>query len=73
MFGQNHSAETLLKMSLAKGSNIQVINKETNETIIYSSNYKAAEALGCSKSTIRNYIKNKKLYKNKYLILKDSV
>lgn len=71
MFGKNHSAETLLKMSLAKASNVKVINNETNETIVYSSNYKAAEALDCSETTIRNYLKNKKLYKGKYLFLKD--
>jgi len=60
-------------MSEANGSKIQVINKETNETIIYSSNCKAAEALGCSEKTVRNYIKNKKLYKGKYLFLKNFV
>ena len=56
---------------LAKASNVKVINNETNETIVYSSNYKAAEALDCSETTIRNYLKNKKLYKGKYLFLKD--
>lgn len=71
MFGKNHSAETLLKMSLAKASNVKVINNETNETTVYSSNYKAAEALDCSETTIRNYLKNKKVYKGKYLFLKD--
>jgi group I intron endonuclease len=73
MYGKNHSTETLLKMSEAIGSKIQVINKETNETIIYFSNCKAAEALCCSEKTIRRYIKNKKLYKGKYLFLKYSV
>lgn len=34
----------------------KIIDKETNETITYSSNYKAAEA--CSEGTIRNYNKN---------------
>ena len=60
-------------MSSANGSKVQVINNETNETITYFSNYKAAEALGCSESTVRRYIKNKKLYKGKYLFLKYSV
>lgn len=69
IYGKNHSAETLLKISEANGSKIQVINKETDETIIYSSNCKAAEALGCSETTIRNYIKNKKVYKGKFLFL----
>jgi len=72
MFGKTHSKETKLKMSETHGSKIKVINKETNETIIYFSNYKAAEALGCSEATIRNYIKNNKLYKGKYFFIKDS-
>jgi group I intron endonuclease len=73
MFGKAHSEETKAKISAANGSKVQVINKETDETIIYPSNYKAAEALSTSETTIRNYIKNKKLYKGKYLFLKYSV
>lgn len=53
-------------MSAAIGSKVEVLNIETNETTIYTSNYKAAEALGCSDFTVRNYIKNQKLYKGKY-------
>lgn len=37
----------------ALGSKAEVFNKDTLETIIYSSNYKAAEAIGCSESTVR--------------------
>ena len=32
----------------AIGSKVEVLNIETNETTIYSSNYKAAKALDCS-------------------------
>jgi group I intron endonuclease len=69
--GQKHSEETKQKMSVSIGSKIEVLNVGTNETTEYSSNYKAAEALGCSESTIRYYIKNKKLYKGKYFFKKD--
>jgi group I intron endonuclease len=51
--GKQHSADTRIKMSEALGSKIEVFNKNTLETTIYSSNYKAAEAIGCSESTIR--------------------
>jgi hypothetical protein len=67
---KSHSEKTKQKMSEAMGSKVEAFNKETNVTIIYSSNYKAAEAIGCSESTVRYYIKNKKLYKGKYLFKK---
>ena len=73
MQGKAHSEETKAKISAVNGSKVQIINKERDETIIYLSNSKAAEALGCSETTIRNYLKNKKLYKGKYLFLKYSV
>lgn len=72
-FNKSHSCasyEIKQKLSEAMGSKLEVFNKETNETIIYSSNYKAAEAKGCSEFTVRYYIKNKKLYKGKYLFKK---
>lgn len=40
------------------------------ETHIYPSIIKAAEALACDESTIRYYIKHNKSYKNKYLFKK---
>jgi group I intron endonuclease len=67
--GKLHSEETKLKMSESRGSKVKVVNMETKETITYFSNLKAAKALGCSGHTIRYYIKNKKLYKGKYLFL----
>jgi len=68
---KSHTEETKLKMSEATCSKVDVFNKETNQTTIYSSNYKAAEAIGCSEFTVRYNIKNKKLYKGKYLFKKN--
>nr|YP_009072328.1 GIY-YIG endonuclease [Sclerotinia borealis]AHX82992.1 GIY-YIG endonuclease [Sclerotinia borealis] len=71
--GKQHSEETKLKMSVAIGDKIKVFNTESQETIIYNSNFKAAEALNCSDWTIRYYVKNQMLYKGKYLLQKDLV
>lgn len=68
--GKLHSENTKKKMSEVLGSKVEVFNIETNETIIYSSIRKTAEALGCSDWTVRNYIKNKNLYKGKYFLKK---
>ncbi|KAF3079962.1 hypothetical protein TWF569_002834 [Orbilia oligospora] len=46
--GKLHSENTKKKMSEVLGSKVEVFNIETNETIIYSSIRKTAEALGCS-------------------------
>jgi transcriptional antiterminator len=58
-------------MSEAIGTKVKVFNKETNQTTIYSSNYKLAESIGCSEFTVRYHIKNKKHYKGKYLFEKN--
>lgn len=68
---KSHTEETKQKMSEAIGSKVKVFNKETNQTTVYSSNYKVAESLGCSEFTVRYHIKNKKLYKGKYLFEKN--
>jgi group I intron endonuclease len=70
--GLTHSEETKLKMSESLGSKVEVVNIETNETIIYPSNYKAAKAIGCSESTIRYCLKKNKSYKNKYTFNKSN-
>lgn len=46
--GKQHSEETKQKMSEAIGSKVEVLNIETNETTIYSSNFQAAKVLDCS-------------------------
>lgn len=68
---KSHTEETKQKMSEAIGSKVKVFNKETNQTTIFSSNYKVAESLGCSDFTVRYHIKNKKLYKGKYFFEKN--
>lgn len=68
--GKQHSVDTRKKMSEAHGSKVEVFNKDTLETIIFPSNYKAAEAIGCSESTIRYWLKQNKPYKGKYLFKK---
>jgi group I intron endonuclease len=68
--GKTHSDETRKKMSEGIGSKVEVFNKDTLETKIYPSNIKAAEALACSESTIRYYLKNNKPFKGKYLFKK---
>lgn len=68
---KTHTEETKQKISEAVGSKVEVFNKEMNKTTTYSSNYKAAEAIGCSEFTVRYHIKNKKLYKGKFLFKKN--
>jgi len=68
---KSNTEETKQKMSEAICSKVKVFNKETNQTTIYSSNYKVAEYIGCSEFTVRYIIKNKKLYKGKYLFEKN--
>ena len=47
---------------------IEVFDKKTNEKKIYSSISKVAERLGTSRTTIRNYTSNGKIFKDRYLI-----
>lgn len=69
--GKKHTEETQLKMSEALGDKIEVFNTETKQTMIYNSNYKAAEALNCSEATIRYYVKKGILYKGIHLLQKN--
>lgn len=50
------------------GKKIEVFDKKTNEKKIYSSISKVAERLGTSRTTIRNYTSNGKIFKDRYLI-----
>lgn len=68
--GKIHSEETRKNMSDRIGSKLEVFNKDTLETKIYPSNIKAAEALACSESTIRYYLKQSKPFKGKYFFKK---
>lgn len=68
--GRSLLEETKQKMSESIGYKVEVLDKETNETTIYYSNYKAAKALNCNEATVRYYIKNMKIYKGRYLFKK---
>lgn len=70
LFGKNLSDETKAKISESMGSKLEVLDVETNETTIYYSNRQAAKALDCSEWTVRNYIKNQKIYKERYVFRK---
>jgi len=65
-----HRKESLSKLHLSYGKVIEVFNKETNNTITFSSLVKVSYRLGISRTTIRNYINSGKLYKNRYLFMK---
>jgi hypothetical protein len=57
-------------MSKARGTAVKVFDKETGVISTFSSNRKAAEAIGCNETTTRRYIKSQKLYKGRYLFAK---
>lgn len=58
--------ESLDKLHLSYGKVIEVFDKETNDTMIFTSIIKASYRFGTSRTTIRNYITSGKLYKNRY-------
>jgi hypothetical protein len=58
--------ESLDKLHLSYGKVIDVFDKETNNTMTFTSIIKASYRFGTSKTTIRNYITSGKLYKNRY-------
>lgn len=68
MYGKIHSEETIIKLSAANGSPVEVLNTKTNEIKLYTSRRVAAEALSCNVSTISRYVKSGKLYKGIYKI-----
>lgn len=70
-----HSEETKAKLSqrltkynLSKGHKIEITNLIENTNTVYESIRKAAISLNTNHSTIRNYIKSGKLYKDLYKI-----
>jgi len=58
--------ESLDKLHLSYGKVIEVFDKETNDTMTFTSIIKASHRFGTSRTTIINYITNGKLYKNRY-------
>lgn len=67
---KTHSAETLAKMSIVRGSSVYVYSFDKPSTLIYtfSSTRKAAEHFECSYVTIAKYIKNGKLFQEKWVL-----
>lgn len=58
---------SLNKLHLSYGKYIEVLDSDTNTTKTYESSYKVATRFGFSRSTLRNYIANGKVYKNRYI------
>jgi group I intron endonuclease len=67
MFGKTHSADTLTKMSLAKGGGTIYVY-DIQDTLVYtfSSARKAALHFESSHITIGKYVRNGKLFQNKW-------
>jgi group I intron endonuclease len=56
------------KMSEANGTTVEVTNLETKDTIKYTSLREVAKALNSHHNTIGRYLKNQKVFKDKYQI-----
>jgi group I intron endonuclease len=69
LFGKTRSESTKSKISVAMLSGqkgcVEVMDKETGKTTIYSSNCQAARAIECSEFTVRKYIKSQMPYKGR--------
>lgn len=59
----------LAKLNNLQGTKIKIIDTVTNEITLWDSTYKAAEGIGVSQATIWRYLKSKKVYKNRYVIV----
>jgi len=72
-FGKKHTEESKVKMSLSSKLVKAVIITDVDSGLVekFRSNTQAAKHLNISEWTIRAYKKNKRLYKNKYLIEAD--
>lgn len=57
------------KLNKLQGTKVKIIDLETNEITLWDSTYKAAEGIGISQATIWRYLKAKKVYKNRYVIV----
>lgn len=65
--GKTVSEEKKAKIIANQGTAVEVFDKDTKETT-FGSIRQAAKKLSTSDTTIRNYIKKKKLYKGRYQI-----
>jgi group I intron endonuclease len=66
MLGKNHTIETREKISNSKSQPVTLFNNN-NQYILTFKNYKQlANFLGCSKTTIGNYLKSGKCFNRLY-------
>lgn len=59
--------KNLMELNTRKAFSMEVINTETKIRTMYPSIREVAKALNTNHTTVRNYIKSKKLFKNLYL------
>lgn len=69
LYGKFHSTETKNKISITSGQIVYVYSSD-NSTLIntFNSARKTAEFFDCSKDTILKYVKNGKLFKDKWIL-----
>jgi group I intron endonuclease len=65
-FGKNHSSETKLKMSLAKGTVIYLYDSHGSLVNTFPSARKASEHFNVSCPTILKYVRNGRIFKNQW-------
>jgi group I intron endonuclease len=66
--GKPHTAQTLDKMSIAKGTAIYVYDTQGSLENTFNSARKAAEHFGCSYPTILKFAKNGLLFKEEWIL-----
>lgn len=71
-FGKSLDEAGRLKLSIIRGSAVDVYEIETKITLTYPSLAKAGEALSCSKTTISKYIESKEIFRDKFVLSKAS-
>ena len=64
----SEEAKAKIRANHPKSLNVKILNIETNITTEFISTNQAAKYLNVSATTISNYIKSKKIYKNTYKI-----
>jgi group I intron endonuclease len=68
LFGTSLSENTKKQISEAKGTAIEIIDKNSGISKTFSSGRQAANAIDCSQSTFLRYLKSGKIYKGIYQI-----
>ena len=64
-------AAAKLVISNKKGVPVNLYDKDRNLVLRFKSSVQLSEFLGCHKSTVGDYLKSGKLYKNMYYIKKE--